>query len=92
MTDRIDQMRAKWADHMKSQPQLLADTQELLDIAVAMRDALQGLLEWREQPEVNSDATLAWVHGRRFTDEQMKRLHGYWDRAEAALARLEVKP
>ena len=88
MTDRLDELRA----HFKQYGSSGTGMAELLDIAEALRDALQGLLEWREQPEVNSDATLAWVHGRRFTDEQMKRLHGYWDRAEAALAKLEVKP
>ena len=93
--DRIDEMRAKVTPAYG----ILEDTMvsgclvaELLDRAEELRTALQGLLEWREQPEAHSDATLAWAHGRRFTDEQTKRLHGYWGRAEAALAKLEAKP
>ena len=91
--DRIDELRAVFDDG-EWREALLDDHEEaeLLDIAEALRDALQGLLEWRKQPEVHGEATMAWVHGQRFTVEQTKRLHGYWNRAEAALAKLEVKP
>jgi len=50
-----------------------------------LRQALEGLLEWRDQPEIKEAIMAAYMHGFSFYGRRGAELGGYWERARAVL-------